>query len=108
MKFRRRVAWGSEDTIIRFSIVGDTNGIRSILQSGTGSLNDIDPNHGRTALHVSAFLHHFTEKLHLLTEFKYAVMKNQVPACRFLLDAGADRFVEDEGGTLVTPSSFRV
>jgi hypothetical protein len=53
MKFQRKVAWGGEDTIIRFSFVGDAYGIKSILQSGMGSLDDIDPNHGRTALHVS-------------------------------------------------------
>lgn len=53
LKFPRKVSWGGEDTIIRFSFVGDVDGIRSILDSGKCSLDDIDPNHGRTALHVS-------------------------------------------------------
>lgn len=56
LKFQRKVPWGTEDTIIRFSFSGDVNGIKAILMSKTGSLNDIDPNHGRTALHVSPAL----------------------------------------------------
>jgi hypothetical protein len=51
-KFQRKVPWGGEDSIIRFSLVGDTDGILSILQKGMGSLDDIEPNHGLTALHV--------------------------------------------------------
>lgn len=54
LRFQRKVAWGSEDTIIRFSFLGDTEGIKAILQKGNASLDDTEPNHGLTALHVSA------------------------------------------------------
>lgn len=53
LKLQRKVPWGGEDTIIRFSFLGDTEGIKSILQSRRGTLDDVDPNHGRTPLHVS-------------------------------------------------------
>ena len=53
LRFQRKVPWGNEDTIIRFSSQGDTEGIKAILESGKGSLNDVDPNHGLTPLHVS-------------------------------------------------------
>jgi hypothetical protein len=53
IRFQRKVPWGRDDTIIRFSLVGDTQGIKSILQSGMAALDDTDPNHGLTALHVN-------------------------------------------------------
>ncbi|KAI5456973.1 ankyrin repeat-containing domain protein [Mariannaea sp. PMI_226] len=52
-----------------------------------GSLDDVDPNHDRTALH-------------------YAVMKNSPGACRFLLQAGADPFVEDKSGMSATQKAW--
>ncbi|KAL1872012.1 hypothetical protein VTK73DRAFT_1756 [Phialemonium thermophilum] len=82
-----RVPWGGEDSIIRFSLVGDTDGIRSVLQKGMGSLDDIEPNHGLTALH-------------------YAVIRSHVPACRFLLQAGADRFIEDDSNMSATQRAW--
>lgn len=56
LRFPRKVPWGGQDTIIRFSLLGDVSGIRSILERGQGSLHDVDPNHSRTALHVSSTL----------------------------------------------------
>lgn len=53
LRFQRKVAWGAEDTIIRFSLLGDIAGIKAILERGRGFLDDVDPNHGLTALHVS-------------------------------------------------------
>lgn len=52
LKFQRKVSWGGGDSIIRFSLVGDTAGIKLMLDSRKGSLEDVDPNHGLTALHV--------------------------------------------------------
>ncbi|KAL3952381.1 hypothetical protein ACCO45_012324 [Purpureocillium lilacinum] len=71
----------------RFSFLGDTQGIKHMLRSGTGSLGDVDPNHGRSALH-------------------YAVMKNHVETCKFLLEAGADRFIEDESNVSATQKAW--
>jgi hypothetical protein len=55
---RRRVGWGSEDTILRFALTGNTVGVKSLLDVGTASMTDVDPNHGRSALYVS-----FREKI---------------------------------------------
>jgi hypothetical protein len=52
LKFQRRVPWG-EDSIIRFALIGNLQGVKEMLYSGRSSIDDIDPNHGRTALHVS-------------------------------------------------------
>ncbi len=54
LKLQRKVAWGGEDTIIRFALTGDVVGIKTMLDSRMGSLDDVDPNHGRTPLHVSS------------------------------------------------------
>lgn len=53
LKLQRKVPWGGEDTILRFSFLGDTDGIKNVLQSGRGTLDDVDQNHSRTPLHVS-------------------------------------------------------
>lgn len=52
LRFQRKLAWGNEDTIIRFSYLGDTEGIKTMLDSRRGFLDDTEPNHGLTALHV--------------------------------------------------------
>jgi hypothetical protein len=54
LKIQRRVPWGEEDNIIRFALTGNLHGVKELLYSGKGSLDDVDPNHGRTALHVSS------------------------------------------------------
>ncbi|GAB1309968.1 hypothetical protein MFIFM68171_00178 [Madurella fahalii] len=87
LKFQRKVAWGGDDSIIRFSLVGDTKGIESMLDSRRGSLEDVDPNHGQTALH-------------------YAVIRNRVAACKYLLSVGADRFIEDESNMSATDKAW--
>jgi len=53
LEVRRRVGWGSEDSILRFALTGNTVGVKSLLDVGTASMTDVDPNHGRSALHVS-------------------------------------------------------
>jgi hypothetical protein len=53
VELRRRVGWGGKDTILRFALTGNTVGVKSLLTKGEASLTDVDPNHGRTALHVS-------------------------------------------------------
>jgi hypothetical protein len=57
LRFQRKVPWGIQDSIIRFSIKGNVRGIRSILDSKKGCLDDVDPIHGFTALHVSLSTH---------------------------------------------------
>lgn len=56
LRFQRKVAWGNEDTIIKFSYLGDTEGIKAMLDSRRGFLDDTEPNHGLTPLHVSTML----------------------------------------------------
>jgi len=53
LEVRRRVGWGSEDGILRFALTGNTIGVKSLLDVGTASMTDVDPNHGRSALYVS-------------------------------------------------------
>jgi hypothetical protein len=53
LELRRRVGWGGTDTILQFALRGNVPGIQSLLINGKASLTDVDPNHGRTALHVS-------------------------------------------------------
>lgn len=53
LRFQRKLAWGNEDTIIRFAYLGDTEGIKNMLDSRRGFLDDTEPNYGLTALHVS-------------------------------------------------------
>ena len=53
IEFRRRVPWGGKDNILKFALSGNTLGVKSLLIQGEASLTDVDPNHGRTALHVS-------------------------------------------------------
>jgi hypothetical protein len=56
LKLQRKVAWGGEDTIIKFAFTGDVDGIKNIIDKRMGSLDDVDPNHGRTPLHVSSLV----------------------------------------------------
>lgn len=53
LEVRRRVGWGSEDSILRFALTGNTLGVKALLDARTVSMTDIDPNHGRSALYVS-------------------------------------------------------
>jgi hypothetical protein len=53
LEVRRRVGWGGEDGILRFALTGNTFGVKSLLDIGTASMTDVDPNHGRSALYVS-------------------------------------------------------
>lgn len=52
LEVRRTIGWGREDNILRFSLTGNTAGVRSLLDDGKASLIDVDQNHGRTALQV--------------------------------------------------------
>lgn len=52
LQIQRRVAWGADDSILKFSLSGNLDGVKEILRIGRAYLNDVDPNHGRTALHV--------------------------------------------------------
>jgi len=87
LKLQRKVPWGAGDTIIRFSFLGDVEGIKALLDGRQSFLDDVDPNYGRTPLH-------------------YAVRKNHIGACRLLLQAGADRFNEDESNTSPTQTAW--
>jgi hypothetical protein len=52
---RRRIPWGGgQDTLLKFALTGNVDGAKSLIGSGKAFLTDTDPNHGRTALHVSA------------------------------------------------------
>lgn len=52
---RRRILWGGgQDTLLKFAMVGNVDGAKSLIGNGKALLTDTDPNHGRTALHVSA------------------------------------------------------
>jgi hypothetical protein len=53
LEVRRRVAWGSEDSILKFALTGNTVGVKTLLGGGRFSMTDVDPNHGRSALYVS-------------------------------------------------------
>jgi hypothetical protein len=53
LEVRRKIAWGYTYNILRFARRGHEETIRLLLRSGKASLLDIDPYHGRTALHVS-------------------------------------------------------
>jgi len=54
---KRRILWGGgQDTLLRFALTGNVDGAKSLIGSGNALLTDVDPNHGRTALHVSAKL----------------------------------------------------
>jgi hypothetical protein len=52
-EFRRKIGWGGRDNILRFALTGNVQGVKALLTEGDASLTDVDPNHGRTALHVS-------------------------------------------------------
>ena len=68
LQVRRRIEWGSKDGIIRFALTGNTQGIGHLLVNKQASLTDVDPNHGRSALHV--IMRNFpTLKLATLTEY---------------------------------------
>ncbi|CZR52574.1 uncharacterized protein PAC_02451 [Phialocephala subalpina] len=79
LEVRRRVGWGSEDSILRFALTGNTVGVKSLLDVGTASMTDADPNHGRSALY-------------------YSVQHNRIETCEFLLNAGADPHAQDDYG----------
>lgn len=102
LKLQRKVPWGGEDTIVRFAVVGDVEGIKTILNSGRAALDDVDPNHGRTPLHVSSIpvLIHF--RAQQADQMKYAIMKGHIAACKLLLDAGASPHLEDASNTYVS------
>lgn len=53
LQVRRRIDWGSKDGILRFALTGNTQGVKHLLVNKKASLTDVDPNHGRSALHVS-------------------------------------------------------
>ncbi|KIW78791.1 hypothetical protein Z517_08630 [Fonsecaea pedrosoi CBS 271.37] len=81
LSIRRRVPWGGgQDSLLKFALTGNVDGAKSLLDDRKASLNDADPNHGRTALH-------------------YAVLRNKTSMCTLLLAAGADPFLQDDYGT---------
>jgi hypothetical protein len=53
LSFPRRMGWGEEDTIIRYALIGDSEGIKHLLSRNMARLDDVDSLHGRSALHVS-------------------------------------------------------
>lgn len=53
LEVRRRIEWGGKDGILRFVLNGNTKGVQHLLVNKTASLTDVDPNYGRSALHVS-------------------------------------------------------
>ena len=52
LEVRRRIEWGGKDGILRLALTGNTQGVKHLLMSKEASLTDVDPNHGRSALHV--------------------------------------------------------
>lgn len=62
LSFARVVAWGTEDNILRLALTGHTDGLKLLLDKKTASLTDVDPNHGRTALHVRGTFDHSPSK----------------------------------------------
>lgn len=55
IQVRPRIPWGGgQDNLLKFAMIGNVDGAKSLIGSGKASLIDTDPNHGRTALHVSA------------------------------------------------------
>ena len=55
VQMKRRIPWGGgQDTLLKFALTGNVDGAKSLMGNGKAWLNDIDPNHGRTALHVGA------------------------------------------------------
>lgn len=54
LQVRRRIEWGGKDGILRLALTGNTQGVKHLLVSKEASLTDVDPNHGRSALHVRA------------------------------------------------------
>lgn len=55
LRLQRKVPWGSEEGILRHCLTGNLDEVRYLLFSHRASLYDIDPNHGRTPLHVRRF-----------------------------------------------------
>ncbi len=53
LEVRRRIEWGGKDGILRLALTGNTQGVKHLLVNKEASLTDVDPNHGRSALHVS-------------------------------------------------------
>lgn len=49
---QRRVDWGLEENILKHCLQGNLDEAKHLLLGGRASLYDIDPNHGRTPLHV--------------------------------------------------------
>ncbi|KAK5045794.1 hypothetical protein LTR84_008887 [Exophiala bonariae] len=77
---KRRIPWGGgQDTLLRFALTGNIDGAKLLIASRNALLTDVDPNHGRTALH-------------------YAVLRNKVEVCELLLLEGADPQLQDDSG----------
>lgn len=52
LRLQRKVPWGSEESVLKHCLKGNLDGVKHLLMSGRASLYDVDPNHGRTPLHV--------------------------------------------------------
>ncbi|OQV02259.1 Ankyrin repeat-containing protein [Cladophialophora immunda] len=88
IRVRRRIPWGGgQDTLLRFALTGNVDGAKSFIASGKALLTDTDPNHGRTALH-------------------YAVLRNKIEVCKFLLEEGADPHLQDDHGITASQKAW--
>lgn len=54
LRLQRKVPWGINESILKHCLTGNIEGVEDLLLSGRASLYDVDPDHGRTPLHVSA------------------------------------------------------
>jgi hypothetical protein len=87
LKIQRRVPWGKGDSIIRFALKGNLQGVTEMLYSGKSSLDDVDPNHGRSALHVSSKIHYVRlRSFALINQFQFSMQ------CRTIIYRCASSF----------------
>ncbi|KAJ5168591.1 uncharacterized protein N7482_004185 [Penicillium canariense] len=83
LSFPRRIGWGITETILKCAYEGNVDGLKTLLGSSAYTLRDTDQKYGRTALH-------------------YAVMRNHIGACEFLVNASANIHAMDNSG--MTPA----
>lgn len=94
----RIVPWGREDNILRPALTGNTDGLKLLLDKKIASLTDVDPDYGRTALHVRGTLSFSSNETgyRKLTVQQYAVWHKRIDTCKVLLAAGADPLLVDQ------------
>lgn len=98
LSFPRVMPWGREDNILRPALTGNTEGLKVLLDKKVADVMDVDPDYGRTALHVRGTVSYWVNGTgrRKLTVKQYAVWHKRIDTCKFLLAAGADPDLIDQ------------